>query len=134
MLRSLEIDLLVGEYCFVTVLEGSEKYNDNALADWKSDIIMSFMEAEGLTLIMRRDVADEGMFAYSGTYRVLTLITHTSFDSVGLSSFVSSVLSDASIPAKMVSAFHHEHLLVPADDAERARELLRKSAHTFGAA
>jgi hypothetical protein len=128
MLRSLEIDLRVEEYCFVTVLDNDNaQHNDNtAYADIKSGkVLMCFMETEGLTFIMRKDAADEGLFAYTGTYRVLTLKVYSSLEAVGLTAFVSKVLADANIPANVVAAFYHDHVMVP------AAEVLIQKAHAL---
>ena len=132
MLRTLAVDLRVEEYCFVTLPDGAQQNENTAYVDIKSGkILMCFMETEGLTFIMRKDAADEGLFAYAGTYKVLTLKVHSSLDAVGLTAFVSKVLADASIPANVVAAFYHDHILVPTAEADRARELLIIKAHAL---
>ena len=47
---------------------------------------------------------------------------------VGLTATVSTALARAGIPANMIAGFHHDHLLVRRDEAERALDALRALA------
>jgi hypothetical protein len=40
-------------------------------------------------------------------------------------------LSEANIPANIIAAFYHDHVLVPTVDAERARTHLLEEAHAY---
>jgi hypothetical protein len=53
-----------------------------------------------------------------------------SLNAVGVLAAVSAVLADAGIPCNAVSAFHHDHLFVPRESAQRALELLMAVAAT----
>ena len=50
----------------------------------------------------------------------LTLDVHSALEAVGLTDAVSRVLTEADIPANVVAAFHHDHVLVPEDRADAA--------------
>ncbi|GGB58523.1 transporter [Roseibium aquae] len=91
-----------------------------------------FLEAEGVTAILPLDVAlklaadrspDLGLDV-SRTFRRITLTVHSSLEAVGLTAAVSRALADAGIPANVVAAYFHDHVFVPAEDADRAMEVL----------
>ena len=54
----------------------------------------------------------------------LTLAVHSSLEAVGLTAHVSGVLAQEDIPCNVLAGYHHDHLLVPLDRADRAIELL----------
>ena len=64
----------------------------------------------------------------------ITLGVHSSLEAVGLTAAVSSLLAKHEISANMVAGYHHDHLFVPANDAERAVELLIQLAEDSRAA
>ncbi|RPI21034.1 MAG: ACT domain-containing protein, partial [Acidobacteria bacterium] len=51
-------------------------------------------------------------------------------EAVGLIAAVSGKLADAGIPTNPVSAFHHDHLFVPAAQAETAVAALKSLGKT----
>ena len=87
--------------------------------------LASFMEAEGLSLILSRESAGSAGLDWSGTYRLISLGAYSSLDAVGLTARVSAVLAEAGIPANVVAAYHHDHVFVPTDMAEQALGALR---------
>ncbi|MEL6410886.1 MAG: ACT domain-containing protein, partial [Pseudomonadota bacterium] len=58
----------------------------------------------------------------------ITLSVHSALDGVGLTAAVSGLLANNAIPCNMVAAFHHDHVFVPVDQAERAMQLLQALA------
>ena len=50
---------------------------------------------------------------------------HSALDAVGFTAAFSRALSDAGIPSNVVAAHYHDHVFVPATDAERAMQALR---------
>jgi hypothetical protein len=85
----------------------------------------TFSEAEGLTLIVPRAVADAYTWPYSFVAAWLTLTVHSALDAVGLTAAVARVLTQANISCNVVAAFYHDHLFVPAAEAERALQTLQ---------
>lgn len=99
------------------------------------DPIGMFREAEGLTLILPRRTAEREGLA-GPPMRMITLTVHSSLEAVGLTAAFSTCLAREGIGANVVAAFHHDHIFVPAADAERAlaalKALQRESAKAGG--
>ena len=85
----------------------------------------TFLEAEGLTLILTAADAAENGIGGSAPMRMITLAVHSSLEAVGLTAAVAGALAQAGISANVVAAYHHDHFFVPAAEAERALETLR---------
>jgi hypothetical protein len=84
-----------------------------------------FRESEGISLILTRGAALELCFAERSPMRRITLQVQSSLDGVGLTAAVSGLLAAHGIACNMVAAFHHDHLFVPAGQAEDALALLQ---------
>lgn len=82
-------------------------------------------EAEGLTVVLRRDEADTLGLSYDFVASWITLQIHSALEAVGLTAAVSAALTHAGISCNVLAGFHHDHLLVPVGDADRAMEVLR---------
>ena len=87
--------------------------------------IASYMEAEGLTLVVEKNSADREGIDYQAVFKCITLNVHSSLQAVGLTAAVSSLLAEQGISANMIAAYYHDHIFVPAADAERALALLQ---------
>jgi uncharacterized protein len=87
--------------------------------------IMTFREAEGLTLILDEQQADAA--GLNPTFRcpMVTLEIHSSLEAVGFLAAITPRLAQAGMGVNPVSAFYHDHLFVPVDRAEEAVALLR---------
>ncbi|WP_427115352.1 N-acetyltransferase [Pseudarthrobacter scleromae] len=81
-------------------------------------------EAEGLTVVLPRAVADREGLAYDFVGAWITLEVHSALEAVGLTAAVSKALAEARISCNVLAGFHHDHLLVPIADAPRALEVL----------
>ncbi|MFF1827871.1 N-acetyltransferase [Paenarthrobacter sp. NPDC058040] len=82
-------------------------------------------EAEGLTVVLRRDEADRLGLAYDFVAAWITLQIHSALEAVGLTAAVSAALTHAGISCNVLAGFHHDHLLVPVGDADRAMGVLQ---------
>lgn len=106
------------EYVFCSLPFGSTGQAGSAAP------LAMFMEDEGLSMVLRAEDAD-GMGLKTGPpMRRITLSVHSSLESVGLTAAVSSALAEAGIACNVIAAYHHDHLFVPAGDAERAMTVL----------
>lgn len=84
----------------------------------------SFREEESMTLILGRADALALGFAGEMPMRRIVLEVFSSLEGVGLTAAVAGALAAEGIPCNMVAAFHHDHVFVPADMAERALAIL----------
>lgn len=128
LLRSMEPVLLDERFVFATLPVG-------AAVPAGCVPVMIFREAEGITLIARADeLGAAAMSAAAGEgagviiaflCRMITLTVHSSLEAVGFLAAIAQALAAAGISLNAVSAFHHDHLFVPADRAEEALAILR---------
>lgn len=121
MIASLEPALRDGEFVFVSVDAGRAR----ALA---SEATIS--EDEGVTVVLRREDADAEGLGYDFIARWISLTVHSSLAAVGLTAAFATALGDADISCNVLAAYHHDHILVPADDAERALVVLQELARS----
>lgn len=89
-------------------------------------------EAEGLTVIARQaelaaTVLPTGA-AIQGPMARITLTIHSSLEAVGLTAAVSTALAQKGISANMIAGWHHDHIFLPAAQAEAAMAALRDLA------
>lgn len=121
LLRSLRPVLQPGEYVFCTRPQP-------AFVPPDIQPVGTFSEAEGLTLIVPRAVADAQAWPYGFVAAWLTLTVHSSLEAVGLTAAVAQALAHANISCNVVAAFYHDHLFVPVAEAERALKALQALA------
>lgn len=129
-----------GETSMHKLLSGmSPQLNDGryvfcTLADAKLpsglEIIGSFREAEGLTLILPLEQAQQAGLGYDYIAAWITLKIHSSLQAVGLTAAVSRALADAGISCNVIAAYYHDHIFVGEADGHRALAVLRALAQT----
>ena len=94
--------------------------------------IATFAESEGVSLILDRESATRAGLTYIYPCRLITLTVHSSLDAIGFVSAITSALATAGISANPVSAYHHDHLLVPTDRAADALAVLERLSTSGG--
>lgn len=114
LLRDMKPELTVGEFHFSTIADATLQ-QVAALAP-----LCTFRETEGMTLVLDRQTALANDLADGPAMRRITLTVHSSLEAVGLTAAVVTALTEAGISANVVAAFFHDHIFVPAADAERA--------------
>ena len=82
-------------------------------------------EDEGLTVVLRQADADSHGITYDFVACWLSLTVHSSLEAVGLTAAFSRALGDAGISCNVLAGFHHDHLLVPVAERDRALAVLR---------
>jgi hypothetical protein len=83
-------------------------------------------EDEGMTLIApMAELAKVGLAA-QGPFARITLTIHSALQAVGLTAAVTGALAAEGISANVVAGFHHDHIFLPAGDADRAIAALRR--------
>jgi len=82
-------------------------------------LVKDFREEEGLSAVLPTKAA-AGLRPHGPVLRRITLSVHSALDGVGLTAAVAGVLAGAGIACNVIAALHHDHILVPEADAERA--------------
>jgi len=114
-------------YVFLTL----PNFSTNDLGNYKIlEPLMTFKESEGLTLIaLKQNVIEynknhKPQLDVGEEFKCITLKVHSSLNAVGLTAAVSAKLAKVQISANVVAAFYHDHIFIPAIDAERAVKAL----------
>lgn len=93
--------------------------------------LATFLETEGVSMVLERSAATRAGLPYIYPCRLITLTVYSSLDAVGFVARITSALATAGISVNPIAAYHHDHLLVPADRAADAMAILASlSAHT----
>lgn len=85
----------------------------------------TFVEDEGLSLILPKADADRLGLTYEAPMKQITLMVFSSVEGVGLTAAVAKALAKEQIPANVVAATQHDHVFVPSKMADAALEALR---------
>jgi hypothetical protein len=88
------------------------------------EVAATVVEEEGITSVIRVEDAERLGIVIGFTAAWLTLEVHSALEAVGLTAAVSSALAAEQIPANVLAGFHHDHVLVPYADADRAIAIL----------
>lgn len=91
-------------------------------------VIGSFREREGLTVIIERLEAESLGLACGYVMAWITLNVHSSLEAVGLTAAFATALGEAGISCNVIAGFYHDHLFVGKDDAQKAMTVLRELA------
>ena len=90
--------------------------------------IGTFHEKEGITVIVKKDKADQFDIPYATVLKCITLNVHSSLDAVGLTAAFATKLTNANISANVVAGYYHDHLFISVYDADRALAELKDLA------
>ena len=118
LLTLLQPTLLPGVYVFCTVR------NQSVLEVAKLQPLATYLEQEGLSLLLKKSSADAAGLEYTSEFKGITLAVHSSLDAVGVTAAVASKLALRGISANVIAAHYHDHVFVPADKAEQAMKVL----------
>ncbi|MBD1258985.1 ACT domain-containing protein [Maribacter polysiphoniae] len=116
LLKSMKPKLNAGEFVFCKT-EHPEQIN-------LSQIIMTFKEEEGTTIIAEKEVADKLDLDYTFVASWITLTVHSSLEAVGLTAAFSNALSENGISCNVVAAYYHDHIFVDKKDTDKAMDIL----------
>lgn len=90
--------------------------------------LLYFVEDEGTTLAVPLDQAQENGIECEFPARMITLNINSALDAVGLLAVITTRLAAAGISVNAVSAYHHDHIFIPANRAEDTTRLLLSSS------
>lgn len=105
-----------GEYVFCSIGLDHDIY--------ELDVIASFAEKEGRSIVVPKSKAEEMNWKHSNSFAWITLQVYSSLDAVGLTATVSAALTENNISCNIIAAYNHDHLFVPFRDAKRAIQIL----------
>jgi len=120
LLRSMSPHLNDGEYVFCTIADGHLPVG--------CEIIGSFREQEGLTVILERSSALQCGLAFDYVAAWITLNVHSALEAVGLTAAFATALGQAGISCNVIAGYYHDHLFVGQGEAERAMTVLTQLA------
>jgi hypothetical protein len=117
ILANMQPELLKGEFVFCSV-------SPKEFEQLRIHPIGWFREAEGITLVIERNVADDEGLDYEFVSRMITLNILSSLEAVGLLAAITNKLAAAGISVNTISAYYHDHLFVPTNRASAVMMLL----------
>ncbi|MFL6610786.1 MAG: ACT domain-containing protein [Pseudomonas sp.] len=94
------------------------------------EILGSFREKEGLTVIIERNRAQALGLEFEYVAAWITLTVHSALDAVGLTAAFATALGNAGISCNVIAAYYHDHIFVGREDAQRAIEVLEALARS----
>ncbi|MBF9000232.1 ACT domain-containing protein [Vibrio nitrifigilis] len=127
LLASMSPELSKAEWVFCSVTGNLEEY-------LSLKPIATFLEAEGLTLIIHKYSAINAGIEFDRTFRKITLNVHSSLEAVGLTAVVATKLTEVGVSANVIAAYFHDHIFVPSEQADKALSALQTLTHCQGVA
>jgi len=118
LIRGISPELHEGEYVFCTVPEVRLPVGIEPLC--------LFREQEGTTIILPYQQAEQLKLPYSFVSAWITLKIHSALTAVGFIAAISHELAKAGISCNVISAYYHDHLFVPIEEAQRTLTVLNK--------
>lgn len=117
LLARMQPELHPGRYAFVALPDG--------VALDPAHIVASVRESEGLSVVVPEQVAlDLGLpIAFAAAW--ITLAVQSDLAAVGFTAAFSRALGEAGISCNVVAGVRHDHLFVPAGQAQEAMDALR---------
>lgn len=122
LLASLSPRLNTGEYIFASFANAA--YGDHAALN----PVASMAEAEGLTLVVPKQKADEYQISYEAVFCGITLEVHSSLEAVGMTAAFAKKLTERGVSANVIAGFYHDHIFVQASDKDKAMAALGEFA------
>ncbi|MEG3755510.1 ACT domain-containing protein [Psychromonas arctica] len=119
LLKSMKPELLGSDFVFCTVPGSFTEYTS-------LNPVATFSEAEGLTLVLEKNVAEGAELQFEGSFRQITLTVHSSLEAVGLTAAVSEKLASKGISANVIAAYYHDHVFVQSSKADLALSALQE--------
>ncbi|MFQ5832913.1 MAG: ACT domain-containing protein [Candidatus Thorarchaeota archaeon] len=123
LLRSMKPSLVDGEYVFHSLQK-------DELEKLKVSPLMTYVEKEGITVILDKQTAEASGISYGPTWALITLEVHSDLEAVGFMARLTTALAGAGISVNIVSAYYHDYLFVPHGKAQLALEVLEDLSQT----
>lgn len=121
LLKSMSPKLAKDEFVFCIISE-------TRFSELKITPLLMFKEEEGITLILKREIAEINSLAYSRIWSWIKLRVHSDLSAVGFLAVISDKFAKNGISVNVVSAYYHDHLFVPIEKSDQAMSLLEELA------
>jgi hypothetical protein len=120
LLKNMNPKLVANNLVFCSVSES--KFSNLSISP-----TMVFREEEGVTLIIRKDLALKNTLCDSNTktWAMISLTVHSSLEAIGFLATITTYLAKFGISINVVSAYFHDHLFVQNEDADKVIKLLK---------
>ncbi len=118
LLETLQPRLNVGDYVFCII-------NDLTTIDINKALLI-FRELEGITIVLKKELADNYKLEYSFIASWITLSVYSSLEAVGLTAAFSKALSENGISCNVIAGYHHDHIFVNKKDSDKTMSILSK--------
>lgn len=122
LLAKMDPILQEDEYVFCSV-------SSDIFSKMRSPPIGSFHEAEGITIILKKDTAEQEELDYDFPSRMVTFNVHSSLNAVGFLAAITEKLAAHGISVNAISAYYHDHIFVPTERTEEVMRLLSELAN-----
>lgn len=116
LIQQMEPSLAPGAFVFCTVPAHFDLQN--------RQVVATFMEKEGKTLVLAQQEADELGLPYAMTMAWITLNVHSALEAVGLTAAVANALAAKNISCNVIAGYYHDHIFIPQPDADLALQTL----------
>ncbi|OCR26253.1 acetyltransferase [Pseudomonas syringae] len=120
LLQSMSPHLNEGDYVFCCVADAQLLSG--------VEVVGSFREKEGLTVILERQQAQALGLKFEYIAAWITLNVHSALEAVGLTAAFATALAEAGISCNVIAGFYHDHLFVGKGDAAKAMIALQQLA------
>jgi hypothetical protein len=118
LLKTMKPQHNIGEYVFCVI----PNLKDINL----EEVILVFREKEGITIVIKKELADILKLDYSFISGWITLTVHSSLQAVGLTAAFSNALAKNGISCNVIAAFYHDHIFVDHNDINKAMHILEE--------
>ena len=122
VLKSLQVSCDGVEYGFASVKDKHINFCD--------DILGTFKENEGLTIIASKAYFEAKNIKFEGPYAKLTIEVHTSLELVGLTAVLAKKLAENQISANVVAGYYHDYIFVQYGICQKAIEAINNLKET----
>ncbi|MFX1284150.1 MAG: ACT domain-containing protein [Promethearchaeota archaeon] len=119
LLKQIKPKIVNEEFVFCTI-------SKDLLSELKIEPLMMFKEEEGITLIVKKKIADDFTLHYTGVWAWIILTVHSNLSAVGFLSTITETLAKSGISVNIVSAYYHDHLFVPIEISDQVMVLLEE--------
>lgn len=119
LLKSIDPRLVDDEFVFC-------KISETRFSQLDITPLLMFKEEEGVTLIVTKEIADLNSLAYTGIWSWIILSVHSNLTAIGFLAAITNKLANSGVSVNVVSAYFHDHLFVPREQAHKVMSLLEE--------